>query len=80
MTSEPLFPMPASYHRTYVRVVELPWPLDGCGLEAVCRMCYWRSPALRVFYATAWEDALKHRQDVADEEELGWEHDIPESW
>lgn len=80
MTSEPMFPMPASYHRTYVRVVTLPWPLDGVALEAVCRMCYWRSPALRAYYASAWEDALLHRQEVADEEELAWAESHPEPW
>lgn len=70
MTSEPMFPIPAGWHRTFVRVVELPWPHDGVGMEAVCRACGWTSPALRAFYESAWEDMQQHHESVRADEDF----------
>lgn len=72
MTSEPMFPLPLSHHRTYVRMVEIPLDPSAWGMEGVCRGCGWKSDAIRAFYASAWEDCYLHARTVAEEQETGW--------
>lgn len=80
MTSEPMFPLPPDEHRTYVRVVELPNDLYSVALECVCRVCYFRSPHVRVFYSTAWADGVRHRAAVAREQGLAWSERESAAW
>ena len=72
MTSEPMFPLPLSAHRTFVRVVEIDLDLGTWGLEGACRGCGWSSDAPRAFYASAWEDCYRHCRDEAERQETGW--------
>lgn len=73
MASEPaLFPLPSGAHKIYVRCVALPWPHDGVGLEAVCRGCGWRSPALRTLYETAFDEGTRHARLMAEESGNPW--------
>lgn len=72
MTSEPLFPLPPSEHRPYVRVVELIGDTLVVALEGVCRACDWKSPHPLPFYEQAWQSCQDHREDVAARYFLDW--------
>jgi hypothetical protein len=72
VTSEPMFPLPVSHHRTYVRVVEIDDSLSQWALEGVCRGCGWVSWPPRAFYASAWEDCFHHAQEVANQAGTAW--------
>lgn len=72
MTSEPMFPLPLSAHRTFVRVVEVPLGPSSWAMEGACRGCDWMSDHPRAFYAAAWEDCLHHAEAVAEELGSGW--------
>lgn len=64
MASEPaLFALP--YHRTFVRCVELAWPLEGLGHQAVCRSCPWSSGTY-ASYPAAWALGLDHMREPAN--------------
>jgi len=65
MTSE-LFPLPAIAHRTFTRVVPLPWPHTGYAYRSECRGCAWNGPHLRSTVTGAYEDGYRHRRFVAD--------------
>jgi hypothetical protein len=75
MTSEPLFPLPAAAHWTYVRVEGFPPDLPALTYVGLCRACDWRSPYARAFYSGAFKDCIDHHRQVADEagsaEDLG---------
>lgn len=56
----PLFPDPSD-HQAFVRVVLLPWPLQGCGYSTVCPGCPESSGAIFGDFEVAREQALTHR-------------------
>lgn len=56
----PLFPDPSD-HQAFVRVVPLPWPLQGSGYCVICLGCPEFGGALFAEYEAAREGALTHR-------------------